>query len=71
MERLRGARAVIELQNVVHMLPAARALGLEAAIFAALTSLVASGLVVRRLVMPNDRASLAVAAALVAALLDD
>jgi len=70
MERLRGAHAVIELQNVVHMLPAARALGLEPAIFTALTSLMASGLAISRLVMPDDHAGLAVAAASVAALLD-
>ena len=69
--RLRGADAVIGLQSVVHMLPAARALGREPAIFNALTGLLASGLAVWRLVMPDDRSSLSAAAALVAALLND
>ena len=63
LERLRGARSIIELQRIVHMPAAARALGREPAIFAALTTLVALGVTVWRLVMPDDRQRLDDAAA--------
>jgi hypothetical protein len=70
LEQLRGVRSMIELQNVVHMLPAARALGLGPAIFAALTSLPAAGVMVWRLAMPDDRAYLDEAAARILTLFD-
>lgn len=64
IERLRGARSIVELREIVHMLPAARALGLEPAVFAALTKLPACGVAIWRLCMPDDRACLDEAAAL-------
>lgn len=67
IERLRGARSIIELQGVVHMPEAARALGLEPAIFTALTKLASLGVTVWRLGMPDDRACLDEAAAKVLA----
>jgi hypothetical protein len=70
IERLYGARSIIELHEVVHMLPAARALGLAPAVFAAVTSLPAAGVTVWRLTMPDNRAYLDQATAKVAAILD-
>lgn len=70
IERLRGARSVVELHSVVHMLPAARALGLDPAIFTALTGLTAAGVTVWHLAMPDDWARLDEAAAKVLTLLD-
>ena len=67
IERLRGARSIMALQDVVHMLPEARALGFEAAIFTALTGLASHGVSVWRLAMPDDRRCLAAAAARVLA----
>lgn len=71
LERLRGARAMAALHGVVHMLAAARALGVEPAIFRALARLAGADLTVWRLVLPDDRAALGAAAAKVAALLHD
>ena len=68
-ERLRGARAIIALRDVVHMLAEAQALGREPAIFEALTGLVAGGLTVWRLSVPDDRGVLGAAAATVRSLL--
>jgi hypothetical protein len=70
IERLRGARAVMELQSVVHMRRSARALGLEPAIFTGLTRLAAAGAAVWQLVMPDDPVCLDEAAAMVLAALD-
>jgi hypothetical protein len=70
IERLRGARSIIELQEVVHMLPAARALALDSATFAALTNLLGYGVTVWRLAMPDDRACLDAAAAKILSVLD-
>lgn len=70
IERLRGARSIIALRDVVHMLPAARALGREPAVFAGLTKLPALGVTIWRLFMPDDRACLDEAAAKVLAALD-
>jgi hypothetical protein len=58
IERLRGARCIMELQEVVHMLPEANALGLGADVFTALTSLPSSGVATWRLVAPDDVAYL-------------
>jgi hypothetical protein len=69
VERLRGAQAVIALQGIVHMSEAARALGREPTIFTALTGLVAGGLSVWQLMLPDDRTYLDDAAAQVLALL--
>lgn len=70
IERLRGARAIMELLGVVHRLPAARALGLEPAVFTGLTKLAASGVAVWQLVMPDNPACLDEVAAKVLAVLD-
>lgn len=70
IEPLRGARSVVELAGALHMLPAAQALGLQPAVFAALTKLAAAGVTVWRLVMPNDWACLDEAAAKVLEILD-
>jgi hypothetical protein len=70
IERLRGAHSIFELQEVVHMLPAARALTLDSAIFAALTNLLGFGVTVWRLAMPDDRACLDAAAAKILSVLD-
>jgi len=53
IERLRGARAVIELHSLVRMLRAVRALRLEAVIFGGLTDLLSAGVTVWRAVMPK------------------
>ncbi len=50
IEQLRGARCIMELREVVHMLPEANALGLAADVFAALTSLPSAGVATWRLV---------------------
>jgi hypothetical protein len=71
IERLRGARSIIELQGVVHMPEAARALGLDPAIFTALTKLASLGVTVWQLAMPDDRGCLDDAAARVLAVLRD
>jgi hypothetical protein len=71
IERLRGARSIIELQGVVHMPEAARALGLDPAIFNALTRLASLGVTVWQLAMPDDRACLDEAAAQILAVLPD
>jgi hypothetical protein len=70
IERLRGARAIMELLGVVHRLPAARALGLEPAVFTGLTKLMAFDVAVWQLVMPDNRAYLDEAAAKVLTALD-
>jgi hypothetical protein len=71
IERLRGARSIIELEGVIHMPLEARALGVEPAIFAAVTKLGMAGVTVWQLVTPNDRDCLDEAAAQVlAAVLD-
>lgn len=70
MERLYGAHSILELHEVVHMLPAAHALGLGSGVFAAITKLPAVGVTVWRLAMPDNRAYLDQATAKVAALLD-
>jgi hypothetical protein len=71
VERLRGARAMVALQEVVHMAGAARALGREPAVFTALAGLLGNGVTVWRLVMPDDRAGLAAAASEVLAIAGD
>lgn len=70
IERLRGARSIIELQEVVHMLPEAHALGLDSAIFTALAKLVMYGVMVWRLTMPDDLTCLDNAAAKILSVLD-
>jgi len=71
IERLRGARSVIALQRVVHMPQAARALGLEPAIFKALTGLTTFGVTVWQLVMPDNPVCLDEAAATVLSVVPD
>ena len=63
LERLRGARSIIALQEMVHMRDAARALGLGPEIFKALTRLTTLGVTAWRLAMPDDRHYLDEAAA--------
>ena len=70
IERLRGAQAIMELLGVVHRLPAARALGLEPAVFTGLTTLATSGVGVWQVVMPDNRACLDEVAAKVLAAVD-
>jgi hypothetical protein len=70
IERLRGARTITELLGVVLRLPAARALGLEPAVFTGLTKLMAFGVSVWQLAMPDNRACLDEAAAKVLTALD-
>src|SRR5207248_2677545 len=69
IERLRGAASVIALLDIVHMLPEARALGGQTALFSALTGLMARGVKVWRLAMPDDRSCLDKAAMTVLSLL--
>jgi hypothetical protein len=70
IERLRGAHAIMELLGVVHRLPAARALGLEPAVFMGLTKLMAFDVAVWQLVMPDNLAYLDEAAAKILTALD-
>ena len=70
IERLRGARSVMELQGVVHMPRAARALGLDPAVFTGLTKLATFGVAVWQLVMPKNRTCLDEAVAKILAALD-
>jgi hypothetical protein len=58
IERLRGARSIVELWGAVHMLPAVRALRLDPAVFSALTKLPAHSVTVWRFLMPDDPACL-------------
>ena len=70
IERLRGPGAVAALDANVHMRRPAHALGRDAAIFAALTRLVASGVGIWRLELPDDPQALGVAAAAAAGALE-
>lgn len=54
IRRVRGWHAFTALQSVVHMPAAARSLGLDGAIFAALVKLVAAGVTVWDLSVPDD-----------------
>jgi hypothetical protein len=63
IERLRGRAAVAALHDNVYLRRPARALGRDAAIFAALTGLVAAGVMVWRLTLPEDLSRMDVAAA--------
>jgi hypothetical protein len=71
IERRKGARSVMEQRAVVLMLNAARALGLEPAVFKALTKLQTSGVTVWSLKMPDDSRSLNAAADAVLSILGD
>jgi hypothetical protein len=63
IERLRGLAAVVALRENVYLRRPARALGRDAAIFAGLTRLVAAGVTVWRLNMPDDLSRLDAATA--------
>lgn len=63
IERLFGLAAVGALRNMVHMRRPASALGRDADIFAALTKMMASGVTVWRLTLPDDLTCLRDAAA--------
>jgi hypothetical protein len=63
IERLRGLAAVAALRDNVHLRRPAQALGRDKAIFAALTRLVAAGVPVWRLQLPDDPFCLDMAAA--------
>ncbi len=63
IERLRGLAAVAALRDNVHLERPARALGRNTAIFAALTRLVAAGVTVWRLKLPDDLSCMDAAAA--------
>jgi hypothetical protein len=62
IERLRGLAAVTALRDNVYLRRPACALGRDAAIFAALTQLVATGVTVWRLTLPDDLSCLEAAA---------
>jgi len=64
IEQLHGSRAVGALRDVVHTRRPARALGRDPAIFAAITRLLAAGVTVHRLRVPDDPARLGEAAAM-------
>jgi hypothetical protein len=70
IERLFGITAIAALRDVVHTRRPASALGRDAEIFAALTKMLASGLTVWRLYMPDDPACLRDAAAKVLSALE-
>ena len=70
IERLRGLAAVVALRENVYARRPARALGRDAAIFAGLTRLVAAGVTVWRLTMPDDPSRLDAAAAKVLSVLE-
>jgi hypothetical protein len=63
IERLRGLAAVAALHDNVYLRRAARTFGRDATIFAALTRLVAAGVTVWRLTLPDDLSCMDVAAA--------
>jgi hypothetical protein len=58
IRRLRGWRSFTALQSIVHMLGAARSLGLDTAIFTALGKLLGAGVTVWDLSVPDDLACL-------------
>jgi hypothetical protein len=63
IERLRGLGAVAALRDNVYLRRPAQALGRDAAIFATLTRLVAAGVTVWRLKLPDDLSCMDMAAA--------
>jgi hypothetical protein len=70
IERLHGAAAMNALLDVVHMRRPARALGRHAGIFAGVTQVMAAGVTVWRLKLPDDPGCLRQAAAKVLSVLE-